>query len=109
MNEEFQIGTASYPTPLTEEEKNNCFTCNGEHSWDKHHGLPDSVDEVFPDDVSEREEESYGDQLEALEQKLDDILTFMARLTPLVEFAEKMLVTTSKKDKLKLFMGMGND
>lgn len=51
-------------------------------------------------------EETTADQLEAIEQKLDDLLTFMARLTPLVEYGEQMM-TLSTKDRLKLMMSSG--
>lgn len=120
MNEEFQIGTARYPVQgLTPEEEEKLDAINREEQ-EKWLQTPAGLDYAFRQaqraaanlpqpEPGDRDEESYGDQLEALEQKLDDLLTFMARLTPLVEFAEKMMLTTTKKEKLKLFMGMGSN
>lgn len=107
MNEEFQIGTARYPIQgLTPEEEEKLDAIN---RLQTPAGLDYAVANLPQPKLGDRDEESYGDQLEALEQKLDDLLTFMARLTPLVEFAEKMMLTTTKKEKLKLFMGMGGN
>lgn len=108
MNEEFQIGagvSGVFPVNVLTPEEEAFLS---EKTIVELHDLQTlRVKATMPE--PQREEESYGDQLEALEQKLDDLLTFMARLTPLVEFAEKMMLTTTKKEKLKLFMGMGGN
>lgn len=65
---------------------------------------PRADEPTFDDSVSD---ETVADQLEAIEQKLDDLLTFIGRLTPLVEYAEKMMHAT-KKEQLKMFLGKSN-
>jgi hypothetical protein len=52
------------------------------------------------------ESEDTADQLAALEEKLDSVLTFMTRLLPLVEYAEKMMLAT-RKEQVKMFLAKG--
>jgi hypothetical protein len=67
----------------------------------KHVGYPHTPLST-PVDTSESTEE----QLSALEEKLDDVLAFMARLIPLVEYAEKMMLAT-RKEQVKMFLTKG--